>query len=143
MGLFSSDKKHTDIQTRQHLADKFDFKDFYWWPLNGVSKPTDTECFSDESFCEKLGLPNLVQTIKEMGENQLHKINEIHEDEIIKTEDIWSYDGIEVVYCNENADWLIYFSHEHTVTVSGKKLIDALKKNWPEFESSKATEWYY
>lgn len=141
MGLFSNDKKNIDTTTRKLLADKFGFQDFYWWPLNG-SKPADTECFTDEAFSEKLGHSNLVQTLKEMGVDQLRKINEIHEDEIIKTDDIWSYDGIEVVYCNDNADWLIYFSHENTVTVSGKKLIDALKKNWPEFENSKAIEWY-
>jgi hypothetical protein len=138
MGLFSKDKKNIDATTRQLLADKFGFHDFYWWPLNGA-KPADTECFSDESFCIKLGRPLLVQTIKEMGENQLHKINEADEDEIIKTEDIESYNLIEVVYCNDNADWLIYFSHENTVTVSGKKLIDALKKNWADFDSLKET----
>jgi hypothetical protein len=141
MGLFSSDKKHTDIQTRQLLADKFDFRNFYWWPLNG-HKLADTECFTDQTFSINFGIPSLIQTIKDMGVNQLHKINEINEDEVIKTEDIWSYDGIEVVYCNDNVDWLIYFSHENTVTVSGKNLIDALKENWPEFENSKATEWY-
>jgi hypothetical protein len=138
MGLLNSDKKNTDTATRQLLADKFGFQDFYWWPLNGP-KPVDTECFTDEAFCEKLGHPILVQTIKELGENQLHKINEIREDEIIKTDDIWSYDGIEVVYCNDNADWLIYFSHENTVTVSGKKLIEALKKNWSDFDNLKET----
>ncbi len=137
MGLI--DKKNTDSSTRQLLADKFDFQDFCWWPLNGSTKPVDTECFSDEAFNTKFGHSKLVQTIKEMGNNELRKINEVHEDEIIKTDDIWSYDGIEVVYCNDNADWLIYFSHENTVTVSGKKLIDALKKNWSDFNSLKET----
>jgi hypothetical protein len=137
MGLI--DKKNIDIATRQLLADKFEFQDFYWWPLNGSTKPTDTECFSDEAFNTKLGHSRLVQTLNEMGCDELRKINEIHEDEIIKTDDIWSYDGIEVVYCNNNADWLIYFSHENTVTVSGKRLIDALKKNWPDFGSLKET----
>ena len=141
MGLFSNSKKYKDTVTRKLLAEKFDFHNFYWWPLN-ETKPADTECFTDEIFCSKLGLSCLVQTIVEMGVNHLHKINEIHEDEIIKTEDIWSYDGIEVVYCNDNVDWLIYFSHENTVTVSGKKLINALKKNWPEFEIYRAMEWY-
>lgn len=137
MGLLSDSKKNIDTATRRLLADKFGFHDFYWWPLNGGPKPADTECFSDEAFNEKFGHQRCVQTIKEIGENQLRKINEVHEDEIIKTEDIWSYDGIEVVYCNDNADWLIYFSHENTVTVSGKKLIDALKKNWPDFDTLK------
>lgn len=137
MGLI--DKKNIDSSTRQLLADKFDFQDFYWWPLNGSTKPADTECFSDEAFNTKFGRSRLVQTIKEMGNNELRKINEVHEDEIIKTDDIWSYDGIEVVYCNDKADWLIYFSHENTVTVSGKKLIDALKKNWSDFNSLKET----
>ena len=141
MGLFSSSEKNTDTATRQLLADKFDFKNFYWWPLNG-HKLADTECFTDEVFNIKFGHANLIQTLKEMGETQLRKINEANEDEIIKTEDICSYDGLEVVYCNDNADWLIYFSHENTVTVSGKKLIDALKKNWLEFESSRALDWY-
>lgn len=139
MGLFSSDKKNINTATRQLLADKFDFRDFYWWPLNGGPKPADTQCFTDESFCVKLGRPLLVRTLKEMGTHQLHKLTEIHEDEIIKTEDIESYNLIEVVYCNDNADWLIYFSHENTVTVSGKKLIDALKKNWPDFDNLKET----
>jgi len=131
--------KNTDTSIRQLLSDKFGFKNFYWFPLTGGAKPADTEYFSEEIFLAKFGISKLIHTIKDMGVSQLTKINEDHDDKIIKTDEIWSYDGIEVVYCNDSADWLIYFSHENTVTVSGSILINALKKKRSDFDTLKET----
>lgn len=135
MGSFTIDRK-----SRQLLYEKFGFKEFYWFPLNGnTPKPDNTECFEDEVFFNKFGLQNLINTIKELGDNKINLISEVNEDEKINTEDLEPYTLTEIIYCNDTVDWAVYFSHENTVTISGARLIKAIQNKWEDFDALKAT----
>jgi hypothetical protein len=46
-------------------------------------------------------------------------------------------DSDETFYCNDNVDWLIYFSHEKTITIGGKTLLDKLKADWHDWDKYK------
>ncbi len=49
------------------------------------------------------------------------------------------YDGLEHLYTNCNGDFMLYFSHEDSVTVGGEKLLAAIYDAWP---SHKKYFWY-
>ncbi len=139
MGLFLKNKNEDkrDEFTRTLLHGKFGFDKFYWFPLTSDKKPADTEYFEDEVFFTQFGLENLITTVKEIGAFKVNKILETNEDTKIDADDIEPYDLLEVVYCNDKVDWLVYFSHENTVTISGLKLIDAIKQKWPDWDKLK------
>jgi hypothetical protein len=40
-------------------------------------------------------------------------------------------------------DWLIYASHESSITVAGDWLLEAVKAEWPEWEQHLYTGWDY
>ena len=72
-----------------------------------------------------------------MGDRTLSAISETSADEKINTEELTPQWGFEVIFCNENVDWVIYFSHEGSVTFAGKKILDALKGEWTQWEKYK------
>jgi hypothetical protein len=45
------------------------------------------------------------------------------------------YDGLEHMYTDTSFQFLLYFSHESTVTASSQQLIQAIHQVWPEYLS--------
>jgi hypothetical protein len=107
----------------------------YWYPL--VGKADDSKLFIlfdyVESYLDKIsqliGIPE--KHIFEHGENWYPGVPACAEvDEII------SYGGCEVAYTDHDFTWVIYFSHEDTVTFAGsivpqiKHILAAEKEHW-------------
>lgn len=46
---------------------------------------------------------------------------------------VFGYDGLEHMYSDLSFSFLIYFSHEESVTVGGEKLLDEIHRIWPEY----------
>ena len=44
------------------------------------------------------------------------------------------YDGTEGYWTSESMDWLIYASHESSLTVAGEWLVAAIKARWPRWK---------
>ncbi len=146
MGLNTTQRKQQRADTmkepeqthiRKILADKLGIDKFYWYPLTTDSKPDNAEFFETNTFQEKFGLDKLIEMINFFGDTLINSLTETGENIKINTSDLEPYCGLEVIYCNNTADWAIYFSHENTVTFIGQKIIDELKKQWPNFDKYK------
>lgn len=46
----------------------------------------------------------------------------------------FAYNGSESYWCTKDMDWLIYASHESSVTIGGALLIALIKETWPSWE---------
>lgn len=53
------------------------------------------------------------------------------------------YDGREGYWTSQGCDWLMYASHEGSLTIAGEWLIDAVKAAWPEWEHYLYTNYDY
>lgn len=121
-------------EIRKKLTDRWK-ADFMWIPLNGFPYPDDTNYFNRDEFEANFGFKKLISAVKKVnGEENIFLISEIKEDKEISPNQISSFNSIEKFYVDKNADWIIYLSHENTIAFGGKKLIDQIKKNWPECE---------
>ena len=107
---------------------------WYWYPLEKCNI-TDVQAFYDEYFHEEVGS----EVIKEILENrkncliwELREFGQGYEMEPALL-DI-SYKIGEGYWCSENMDWIVYVSHEGTVTFGGWLLAEVKKhwKNWRE-----------
>jgi hypothetical protein len=125
------DGRYLDHETRNKLRDKFGARG-YWYPLTGL-QPPNTEYFEADVFLKEFGEEKTIQLIKTLGDLLINEIGEAANDRKIPVEEL-SLDYDETFYCNVNVDWIIYRSHERTITLGGQCLTDELKKDWGEWE---------
>lgn len=110
----------------------------YWYPLNGMSE--DDKLFISpkrikpylQEIHQLLGLPQ--DHIYEYGEAWYGRP---HCAEVDELED---FSGCETAYCPKDFSWIIYYSHENTVTFAGtivpqiKEILRLETEHWNRFE---------
>ncbi|WP_347157936.1 hypothetical protein [Pontibacter chitinilyticus] len=104
-----------------------------WTPLNGEKASETVDYFEYDEFQSAFGLEKLKEVIAEIETGNVYEISEIEEDKVIPVSDIDEYGGVEMFYTNSNAEWVIYLSHENTITIAGAKLLEALKSKWSDW----------
>jgi hypothetical protein len=118
----------------QHLYQKLKHEwnvDGYWFPLT-TWKSEDTEAFQDKYFEEEFGFEKLQQSLVEIGVEKVFEINEgdiNYEMEISVFEPCYGTSGSEGFWFDESFEWLIYVSHESSITFSGS-ILPVVQKNW-------------
>ena len=108
---------------------------FGWIPITGDQKIPGTETYDAEYF-------NQFTEAVRIAIGRLYGINEVYEvleGGAVNTQLLSScflgYDGLEHLYTNFNFDFVLYFSHENSVTVGGRLLLDDVHNIWPEYEN--------
>ncbi|MDO7887333.1 hypothetical protein [Hymenobacter cheonanensis] len=131
MNFFGEPKKQNkNLHIRALLKEHLSFDGFYWYPLHSEPKARITEYFEADTFERDFGINTLITILKNKGYTSVWEITELGEDEKISLEMLGSYGGIETIYCDEDAKWAIYFSHENTVTLAGEMIVEAVKSVW-------------
>lgn len=111
----------------------------YWYPLDGTADDSKLFILFDyvqphlEEISQLIDIPK--NHIFEYGENWYPSVPACAEvDEII------DYGGCEVAYTDQNFSWVIYFSHEDTVTFAGsivpriKEILALESVHWNSWE---------
>ena len=120
------------------LKSTWDINKHYWYPLYDC-KREDVIAFNAD-YIEDMEdkVSDIVNSL--LGHN--NQIFEMHEDRtlwIIETTSLDpSYDGRygERFWFNEDLDWIIYASHEGSITFGGRELISSLKGKWVDWNSN-------
>lgn len=112
----------------------------YWYPLNGgweadklFISPKRLAPYMDE-LCALLGIPQ--EHIYEYGEAWYDRPH------CAEVDALESYSGCETAYGPKDFSWIIYYSHENTVTFAGtvvpkvKELLQAERQYWNKFDWS-------
>jgi hypothetical protein len=128
-------KESGDILGR--LRNEWGVGRWYWYPL-ADSKRGDVLAVQDKYFYEELGVERLRSILAACGLTKVWELREVesepeYEMELSAFEPYYS--GAEGYWCYERMDWVIYASHESSVTLGGAWLIEEVKKvwkNWPE-----------
>lgn len=110
----------------------------YWYPLNRMSgndklfiSPERIEPYLDEIF-HLLKLPQ--DHIYEYGESMYDHPY------CAEVDELGDYSGCECAFCPKDFSWIIYFSHEKTVTFAGsivpgiKEILHTEQEHWNRFE---------
>ncbi len=103
-----------------------------WWPLR-----EEPARFAWMSFHEAWFGPEKIQAVKDMLRGRrIHNVFELREfrqwgceREVVVME--IDYTGEEGYWFSEDCDWLIYASHESSITLAGDWLIDLWKRRFP------------
>ena len=120
------------------ILEKWGYCADYWYPLKGSFDESKLFLSVDwfepywDRLCALVGLPE--HRVYEYGESYFD------DGQLLEVDDITGYGGNECAYLPKVLSWIIYFSHEGTVTFAGtilpavRELLASEREHWNKWE---------
>jgi hypothetical protein len=109
----------------------------YWYPLDrapDATPPPNTAAFCADPFFGAALQQGLRKVLFGLGVAHVWELRELDTDNEVELEILEPvYTGAEGFWMDGSFDWLIYASHEGSVTIAGARLLPALQAVWPEW----------
>ena len=116
----------------------------YWYPLSPEAAPPDALAFQQDWFDHAVPPPVLQHILATHGVARVWELHEYGpEYEITLAQVEPEYGDTEGYWTAGEIDWVIYVSHESSVTVGGSWLTVAVQAVWPEWDQHLYTGWDY
>jgi hypothetical protein len=126
------------------LKTRWGLEGFYWYPLDRpdiAEPPLDALALGAEPFFDPETQTRLRKVLAAIGVTRLWELRELDTDADCELDlELFEpiYTGAEGFWTDRSFDWLIYASHESSVTVAGARLMPAFKRAFPAWQ-----EWSY
>ncbi|MDF9839846.1 MULTISPECIES: hypothetical protein [unclassified Paenibacillus] len=127
----------------EDLREKWGISDF-WYPLTDA-KPKDTEAFMEDYFEEEVGFEALRAILHTHGIERVFELREFdhspeYQLDIEGFNPVYTING-EGYWFAADMDWVIYASHENSITIAGEWLLNEIKEIWPGWEERRWLDW--
>src|SRR5207302_5010472 len=102
----------------------------YWYPLDHY-EADNVEAFQAPYFDKEVGSEKLRAILQNHGVERVLELREYgpeYELELSAFEPY--YNGAEGYWCSEQMDWILYASHESSITIGGEWLLRRVKDIW-------------
>ncbi|MBA2620549.1 MAG: hypothetical protein H0U87_05050 [Acidobacteria bacterium] len=103
----------------------------YYYPLEYRTRD-DIEAFQDKYFEKEFGFERLREILHLRGISRIWEMCESDENHEIELS-IFAPNLSETFWCDANFDWLIYASHESSITFAGS-ILSEIKNNWTNWQ---------
>src|SRR5688572_18208473 len=117
----------------RQLSSRWGIEDNYWYPLTGI-EPDAVEAFQDVHFDKQIGTKKLRSIL---ASRKVGIVWEIREDDNNYEPELSVFDpyynGAEGYWCDSTFEWIIYASHESSITIGGW-LLPEVQKAWPNWK---------
>ncbi len=115
------------------LRDRWEITDGYWFPLAECSLQ-DIAAFQDRYFADFFSSFNLTDLLSSRGITRVWELRE-HGPEYEQDVSMFDphYNGAGGFWSSGDLDWVVYASHESSITVGGWLLAE-IKNQWPEWK---------
>lgn len=115
---------------------------FGWIPISGDRFVKDTEIYQSDYFNGEVNIRGVMKHVYGISD-----IIEIQEGGLVLHKKIsecnFYYDGLEYIYTDRDFRFVLYFSHESSVTVGGRKILDTIHEIWPDYKKRIWTSPFY
>ncbi len=119
---------------KSNLKNKWGIDPFgFWIPLGG-NIIENTMYFNMNDFEENFGYDKLNQIVNEINLGNIYELDEFGGEKCSLSLSIKDYSQPDIFYTNENADWVIYQTHENTIAFAGLELIGKIKSSWKNWQ---------
>lgn len=118
----------------------------HWYPLNQVVPPPHVIALQEPWFAYVVPLDELRAILRRNGVERIWELREagMSSQYRMDMELLIPIDGGgEHCWTSETLDWLIYTSHENSITLCGEWLIKGIEEVWPEWEEHIYTGHHY
>ncbi len=120
-------------QVWKRLQERWGVESSYWYPLRDTQMPSDVIAFEAEWFFSQISLEMLQGLLQT---HEITRIWELREGGAVYEMDYQLldpvYDGEEGYWTSQDMDWLLYVSHESSLTVAGGWFVSAIQALWPQ-----------
>jgi len=122
---------------RNQLGMTWGIGEGYWFPLRDGPAPPNILAFHVEYFKAINGIVLLQDALSRRSISRVFELHEFGPDEPDYEIELSIFDpayrwGGEQYCTGAGADWVVYASHESSVTIGGDWLMEMLKEKWPE-----------
>jgi hypothetical protein len=120
------------------LRQTWDIGDGYWFPLRDSPVPDELLTLHVDYFARMKGAELLRDALGIRGISRVFQLNEFrsidpeYEMEISIVEPRYASGG-EQYSTSESLDWVVYASHESSITVGGDWLTETIRESWPDW----------
>lgn len=116
------------------LRDRWQIPEGYWYPLNSCTVP-DVEAFDEHAFNDSVSPERLQGILRLRGVERVWEFREFgpeYEQDLSLFDPC--YNGAEGYWSSDSLNWIVYASHEGSVTIGGWPL-EEIKALWPTWAS--------
>lgn len=127
----------------ERASSAWDIRDQYWYPLEDTTR-ADVMAFNASGFHAAGGVEGLRAALAARGVERVIETRELAElptREVDVADADFAYEFAEGYWCDAHHDWIVYASHENSLTIGGRWLIDAIRQRWPEWEMHSWARW--
>ncbi|EMS71294.1 hypothetical protein [Ruminiclostridium cellobioparum] len=122
---------------RKELSIKWCEVGSYWYPLIECNRE-DIVAFTDDFFDEDQDIERLREILKRHGIYKIYQLREFDSSPEYELDTdafypFYTIDG-EGYWCSNEMDWVIYASHENSITIAGTWLVDEVKLAWKDWK---------
>jgi hypothetical protein len=122
----------------QRLWESLDFRwgvksDHYWWPLREGVPPPDVVMFHTD-WLDGMKFAAVREILFDHGINRIWELREFGEwgcEQHVSAFEP-AYTGEEGYWTSSSSDWLVYASHESSVTLAGEWLVASFRQRYPD-----------
>lgn len=116
----------------------------YWYPLDGEDPPEHVLALQAAWFEHAVPSTLLQELLQQHGVGHIWELREFgpeYELDLALLNPF--YNGAEGYWTADDMAWLLYASHESSITVAGAWLVTALKNVWPDWQEHMYTDPHY
>ncbi len=125
-------------QLEYEILEKWGYCADYWYPLKGTFD--ESKLFLNTEYLES-HWDRLSQLLRLPGDRLYEYGESFYDDgQLVEVDGIYGYGGNECAYLPKDLSWIIYFSHEETVTFAGtilpmvKELLSPEREHWNKWD---------
>lgn len=127
----------------EDLRERWGISDF-WYPLT-EPKPPETEAFMEDYFAAEVGIEALKAILSAHGIERVFELREFdhspeYQLDLEGFNPAYTING-EGYWFSADMDWVIYASHENSITIAGEWLLTEIKEIWPGWEERRWLDW--
>lgn len=131
--VLSADERH---QAEQAIRREWGVADGYWYPLDDVRR-SDVVAFEASDFHREFGAQRLQTVLRSISAGRVIEVPEFNEYPAFEQDlevSEFCYTGAEGYWFDAGLEWIVYASHEDSVTLGGVRLLALVQEQWPEWQ---------
>ena len=109
----------------------------YWYPLLPVALPSHVVAWHEEWFAYAISPDTLREMLREHGIGRVWELRQAGVPPQYEMDVAFLIpwcESVEHVWTSESMDWMMYTSHEHSITLGGQWLLTSIERIWPQWK---------
>lgn len=132
---------------RERMLTRWSIGSGYWHPIEAEELPenvlSETVAFQARHFEAEVGAGVLQTILSDRGLSRVWELRESPPDLEIELSLLDLLYTQERYWTSDPMDWVVYVSHESSITVAGRWLVDEIQSRWPTWRERVYTGWDY